>query len=744
MRQREALQKNHSHRGPRNAADKKGRLTASDQRFINRIIKEFKSRSRVDIDAWRNCIKEAENDRYPKRVKWGVACKDLDIDAHWSSQVLLRKLAVLCKQFRIVTKGTSEENVEKTKLFKAPWFYKYLSIVMDAKLYGTQLVEIVELIFGIYTKDAIWQVPIENFIPDKKEFLLRTSSNSGIYYGEDPYVIQIDEDSLMGLLNKAAPHIIWKKNAQQSWAEFCEKFGIPLRYATTNKKDKQTIDRIEMMLDRLGSAAKAIFPEGTTLDFKEADTSDAFNVFDKMIERCNSEMSKLINGVTMLSDNGSSLSQSKVHFDVNKHIVMADSQDTASDINFNLFPRLNLIGFDIDPEKEEFQWDETETLSKKDQWNVISGILKYFEIDEKWIGDQFAVPITGKRATQPTGDDPLNQNSDVTAMLDRIKNGEQLSSEELTSFIVEVLNPSFNKGHARPALHGPKFTIAGYDSLLNCCDHQHSTTSALNEVDMSTFNGLFLKAAEKFFNNKNNKPSALRDDEWKALYEFTADKFWKGAKKGYGEVRTDFETEDKEMLTKLRENMYMFSAAKDFQLLQTLNANLRDENGKLREWGDFKSLALQANNKYNVNWLQAEYDTAIASAQSAARWQELWNERDEYDLLYSLIEDDNNSEICLGLKGVVCSPDDAIVSSITPPNHWRCRSEWEQIRKGSRTKTTNVSTAEIPKMFRNNVGKTGQVFTKDHPYWSDISTADRKSLNKLATDTLKETDKSND
>lgn len=63
----------------------------------------------------------------------------------------------------------------------------------------------------------------------------------------------------------------------------------------------------------MGAAAYGLFPEGTTVDLKESTRADAFNVYDKRIDRCNSEISKGILTVTMTMEDGASLSQSEVH-----------------------------------------------------------------------------------------------------------------------------------------------------------------------------------------------------------------------------------------------------------------------------------------------------------------------------------------------------------------------------------------------------------------------------------------------
>lgn len=84
--------------------------------------------------------------------------------------------------------------------------------------------------------------------------------------------------------------------------------------------------RIESMLENMGAAAWGLFPDGTDIDIKESSRGDAFNVYDRRIDRANSEMSKGLLNQTMTIDNGSSLSQSEVHLEVFENVCAAMPQ----------------------------------------------------------------------------------------------------------------------------------------------------------------------------------------------------------------------------------------------------------------------------------------------------------------------------------------------------------------------------------------------------------------------------------
>ncbi|URC14024.1 DUF935 family protein [Flavobacterium sp. B183] len=85
--------------------------------------------------------------------------------------------------------------------------------------------------------------------------------------------------------------MIWKRNVAQSWAEFCEKFGMPMISATTNNNNQAHINNVEKQLLALAEASVGVFPEGTTVKFDEANRTDAYNVYSKFIEYNSNEIS---------------------------------------------------------------------------------------------------------------------------------------------------------------------------------------------------------------------------------------------------------------------------------------------------------------------------------------------------------------------------------------------------------------------------------------------------------------------
>jgi SPP1 gp7 family putative phage head morphogenesis protein len=200
----------------------------------------------------------------------------------------------------------------------------------------------------------------------------------------------------------------------------------------------------------------------------------------------------------------------------------------------------------------------------------------------------------------------------------------------------------------------------------------------------------------------------------------------------YKDIAVDFTTPDAEMLTRLTRDVWQFSAAKDYQQLRDLTLALKDENGNLRTFDDFKEAAGKVCEKYNETWMRSEYTFSVAASQNAARWTKFEKEADVIPFLrYHTVGDNNVRPEHAVLDGVVRHIKDAFWSTHYPPNGWGCRCEAVQELDGEQTETPaeKAPTIGISPIFRTNLAQTGLIFPKNHPYYRGIPKAElRKSI----------------
>lgn len=193
----------------------------------------------------------------------------------------------------------------------------------------------------------------------------------------------------------------------------------------------------------------------------------------------------------------------------------------------------------------------------------------------------------------------------------------------------------------------------------------------------------------------------------KEVYETTVDKLSDAVGKGLGEIES-------EIAISLNENMAMFSAAKTFQ--QTLDMSNMLEEGMSEK--DFMEIAESRFNLYNETYLDAEENTVLLQSQNARDWANIEEQKDTLPLLrYSAVIDDNTAEICRECDGVTLAVDDPFWNSHSPENHYNCRCLLEQLDDDYKEVQPREDILEPDSVFNNNVGKTGEIFNKHHPYF---------------------------
>jgi len=254
----------------------------------------------TNIETYKLAVTRAESLTAPQRSELYKVYKNIELDAHLTAAVNQRKNLTLSKDF-------------------------------DVKLNG----ESVELVPREYVKP---------------EFHIVTNTYadlSGTDYLEAPYnnwCIGVGKPRDLGLYMKAAPLVIWKKNALGAWSEFVEIFGSPIRIGKTDVRDEETRANMESMLKNMGVASYGVFDTGDLIELVESNRSDAFQVFDMMIQRCNSEISKLILGQTGTLDEKAYVGSAEVQERVLKNVAYNDEFFIEGVLNYQLVPMMTRLG----------------------------------------------------------------------------------------------------------------------------------------------------------------------------------------------------------------------------------------------------------------------------------------------------------------------------------------------------------------------------------------------------------------
>ncbi len=151
-----------------------------------------------------------------------------------------------------------------------------------------------------------------------------------------------------GMARPAAWAYLIQQFTLQDWAAFSEVYGMPLRVGKYNESaspaDKRTLLKA---VASIANDAAAIIPEGMSIDFHEVNGANGAAVFSGLLDYVDKQISKLVVGQTMTSDNGSSLGQAKIHNEVRLDILRADCKQLAMTINRDLIRPFIDLNFGI-------------------------------------------------------------------------------------------------------------------------------------------------------------------------------------------------------------------------------------------------------------------------------------------------------------------------------------------------------------------------------------------------------------
>ncbi|CAN5611244.1 hypothetical protein BH10PSE5_BH10PSE5_01340 [soil metagenome] len=151
-------------------------------------------------------------------------------------------------------------------------------------------------------------------MPDKKFWVL----SSGADNDDDPYGL--------GLAHQLYWPVYFKKMGLSFWLRALEKFGAPTAVGTfppgTSLEDQARLLAAAMAVRIDGAVIK---PEGTVLELLEATRGTVDQATFYKFQ--NGDISKVIVGQTMTTDDGASLAQGKVHYDVREELTDADIEE---------------------------------------------------------------------------------------------------------------------------------------------------------------------------------------------------------------------------------------------------------------------------------------------------------------------------------------------------------------------------------------------------------------------------------
>jgi phage gp29-like protein len=237
-------------------------------------------------------------------------------------------------------------------------------------------------------------IPRKHADPIRRLILRHQTDIAGTSWEEYPDLLFVGDKDDMGLLAKAAPWVIYKRNDVADWAQFAEVFGMPIQEYTYETDDDEARQRAIEDATGIGSLGVFIHGKDTELNLREAgNKSGSADLYDKLCERCNSEISKLILGNTLTTEASRTGTQAlgTVHKKVEDKLVKADCRYVLDVLNYDMTDIFLSMG--VDTTGGTFCFPEQKETDLNTEINVLSRLKKDFglPISDDYLYEKFGV-----------------------------------------------------------------------------------------------------------------------------------------------------------------------------------------------------------------------------------------------------------------------------------------------------------------------------------------------------------------
>lgn len=206
-----------------------------------------------------------------------------------------------------------------------------------------------------------------------------------------------------------------------------------------------------------------------------------------------------------------------------------------------------------------------------------------------------------------------------------------------------------------------------------------------------------------------------------ATYLRVGEKLTNGVYNGFGKTLTDvvWNSPDFKMLNDLRNNVYVFSGAKQYHQVREMVDAIYDKD-RIKPFSEYKKTGTDIFKNYNENYLRAEYNAAISQSRSASMWMEIESNSELLPMLtYSTVGDGRVRPEHAMLNNISRPVNDKFWDNYFPPNGWNCRCTTLQTDDTTKTSLKGFKQPDtVPPEFMMNAGKQKIVFSDKHPYFT--------------------------
>jgi len=637
-------------------------------------------RVNMELDKWRRYVDMAINPYMYNRYGLYAFYREASMDPQVISQRQLLMSKVLCQPFTLVKKGenphrediANDPGIEKLlKPLKRPWMMDFDRYSMESDAWSHSLIEFDEMgpsDSGIVAQEftKIVLVPREHVKPEWGEILIYPMELHGFSYREAPFsdwLVEIGRttggiDSL-GYLLSASREVIWKNQTLSDAARYSEKFGGPLTVLKSASNDDKELDKKEHFLRHMGSNGYAILDKEDDITLlTTGDRGTGVDTYIKLLNYKDESISKLMTSQVLSTDTGSKGSGSYALGNVH--------EDTVDDV-------VKMVMTCREYEKNYILFPHL----------IKHGYDYLKDYDYRYVNLLKSKPVDpGMLNPEPGSEDD---------------NGPQGSKKKVAASKLFTGHISKQSGERRALALSNSATpqlnnLSGDDDFLD----EMATFAYENRDDTGKLNtDVYLKIAKQMF-----------------------ERFAGGFKTSYDVP----EGNPSGFKAFIQQNLFPFSAARNFSELEDMRGKLLDENGVLKPLNVFKQDVAAINSNYNKTWLGTEYNYVQKSGVLAAKWKNFQDNDLITNLTWHTSEEENVCPICFRFDKLTLPKDHPFWKTWYPLLHFLCKC-WVDASEDHAVLTPEPKAYDIAKksdvkpFFQNNPGASRIVMKDDHAFF---------------------------
>ena len=396
-------------------------MTTSDNSFNGFLLESIFRTSKKTIQEY---VREIERDnRYRSSrqdVMLGCILDDrsrlIDLyeaciqqDAHIRAVIETLESQILGDRYmlaRVNEKGKYIKDVAETQKIQGSQFDKIIKGIVESKLYGYTLLEIMPDIDPKTGKIAeVNSIERRNVLADQRIVLKRQGIwephwdlHHAVY--ERNYILVNSGD--LGLFSATTPLILAKKFTVANYVNFSHTYGQPIIHGKT--VSESNADRKRLANEIANAAQNKVVVTGIEdeVDIKTFTMSNSEKIYTGLIDFVNKEVSNLVLGSeSMAGGMQSYVGSTKAHQDIFRDRIEVYRRYIENVMNEQVLPRLVAMGYV--PSGLEFRYSNRIEMSNEDRIKLYSLITDKYEVAADEIEKEFGINVGRQLNVMPEG-----------------------------------------------------------------------------------------------------------------------------------------------------------------------------------------------------------------------------------------------------------------------------------------------------------------------------------------------------